>query len=78
MGTVGVPLVLSSQQQQEVLHLHHAVMGAVVRHDCGGGHKIKVSVVTKVCFLEAELRGSFTPGLLITSIVIYRSIVARH
>lgn len=47
-GTIGVPLVLSSQQHQEVLHLHHAVMGAVVRHDCRGrGHKIKVSVTNK-------------------------------
>ena len=32
VSTVGVPLVLSAHQQQEVLHLHHAVMGAVVRH----------------------------------------------
>lgn len=63
MGTIGVPLVLSSQQQQEVLHLHHAVMGTVVRHDCRG-HKIKVSVITKVCFRQAELRGAFTRSIL--------------
>lgn len=31
-GTIGVPLVLSAHQQQEVLHLHHTVMGTVVRH----------------------------------------------
>jgi hypothetical protein len=39
--TVGVPLVLSTHQQQEVLHLHHAMVGAVVRHDWGGEKKKK-------------------------------------
>ena len=33
--TIGVPLVLSTQQQQEVLYLHHAMVSTVVRHDWG-------------------------------------------
>lgn len=34
--TIGVPLVLSTQHKQEVLHLHNAVVGAVVRHNWKG------------------------------------------
>lgn len=50
-STIGVPLVLSSQQQQEVLHLHHAVMGAVVRHDCQGAQN--KSVIHHKCVFPA-------------------------
>lgn len=41
--TVRVPLVLPTQQQQEVLHLHHAVMGAVVRH-YWNRHKVQLFI----------------------------------
>ena len=39
--TIRVPLVFSPQQEQEVLHLHHAVMGTVVRHDYNDKDKQK-------------------------------------